>query len=841
MATQAKPGVQERILLHLLDYSDFKDSIEVPFALSQMGIANAVAIARSNVPRAIAGLKEQGILVERQAHVKGVSRKRKAYFLTDSGIALARETWERLAEYPVRCIFEAQPAVDTTLGQAKSVLPFELRPVDIIRYIDEQNSLDLRSLSADLVERDLSKHVEKQLVTSLADLPRLRHFYGRATELDNMCNLLDARATTLLVPGIAGIGKTTVASKLIERFMHRRNLLYHRCRDGEGSRSFFESIADWLSSMGDADFATYLAATPVPQPADAAKILVESLEGAPSLVVIDDFHKVSDLVLHQTFQAISLALLGSEEKIGLVIFSRSFKPVVPTKDAEGRIASLVLPLDGLDPDSGRKLLTSFDELGDDQWLHIHGISRGHPLVLELINRGASAGAFHETLENYVTVEIFSKLSAEQKRVLSALSVYRDPMVLDALAQQGLNTDELDALVESGLARQADAETYDVHDLIREFLLRSLSPALREEFHAKCADWYSKQSSSHDVMIELIYHSIRSGQHETASELVVRGGRELVSQGHMELLGLIEQIDSGDLNPLVVVKMSQLRGEILALLGRLDDAEALLSTALELSEKHAELLIQAEILSSMADVSRKQGKSDVSLTRHKKALTHYISLGQARWAARTYNNIGYLLRRKNERSKALEAYGEVENILSSSDAEDLISAQITLARALIDLGEVDRAREHAMASHERTSEMGDAALHARAQSVLGRYYSKVDQSELALFHYTEALDAMNEAGDVQSLVEITMLLGEVLQDAGRKDEAMEHYGQALVLAEANDLRMQIGELLTRLGGMAPDKQGRMEYLQRALTVFRELGAKNRMREVQSMVHRAVMGR
>ena len=89
MAAQAKPGVQERILLHLLDYSDFKDSIEVPFALSQMGIANAVAIARSNVPRAIAGLKDQNILVERQAHVKGVSRKRKAYFLTDSGVSLA--------------------------------------------------------------------------------------------------------------------------------------------------------------------------------------------------------------------------------------------------------------------------------------------------------------------------------------------------------------------------------------------------------------------------------------------------------------------------------------------------------------------------------------------------------------------------------------------------------------------------------------------------------------------------------------------------------------------------------------------------------------------------------
>lgn len=841
MVAQVKPGVQERILLHLLDYSDFKDSIEVPFALSQMGIANSVAIARSNVPRAIAGLKDQGILVERQAHVKGVSRKRKAYFLTDSGVVMASETWERLSNYPLRCIFEDKPAVMTTLGSAKSVLPFEMRIVDIIRYMDDNNSIDLRSLSSDLVQRDLSKHVERQLVTSLADLPRLRHFYGRTTELDNMVNLLEARATTILVPGIAGIGKTTVASKLLERFMHRRNLLYHRCQDWEGSRSFFESLADWLGSMGNSDFAMYLAATPVPQPADAARLLLDSLEGAPALIVIDDFHKVADVVLHQTFQALSLMLLGTEDEIGLVIFSRSFKPVVPTKDAEGRISSLVLPLDGLDSVSGRKLLTSFERLGDEQWLHIHGLSRGHPLVLELINRGASAGAFHETLENYVTVEIFSKLSAEQKRVLSALSIFREPVVLDSLAQQGLNTDELDGLVESGLARQAEADMYDVHDLIREFLLRSLSSAVKQELHSKCAEWYKKLPQSHDVVVELIYHFIRSNQHEAASSLIVKEGRQLVSQGHMELLGLIEQINKDDLDALSLVTLSQLQGEILALLGRLTDAETVLTQALVMAEKNAGVLMQAEVLSSLADVSRKQGNSDLSLERHKQALKHYISLGHARWAARTYNNIGYLLRRKNETTKALEAYAEVESILSSSDDIELINSQITLARAFIDLGEIERARSHAMAAHERTSQLDDKPLHARAQAVLGRYYAKVSQSELALFHYSQALDAMNEAGDVQALVEITMLLGEVLHDAHRNEEALEHFSQALVIAEANDLRMQIGELLVRLGDVTPDRHDRMDYLQRALIVFRELGAKSRMREVQSQVHRAVMGR
>ena len=101
---QTKPGVQERILLHLSDFSDFMNSVEVPFALSQMGIANAVAIARSNVPRAIAGLKDQGLLIERQAHVQGVSRKRKAYFLTESGMKLADETWKNLREFQLRAI-----------------------------------------------------------------------------------------------------------------------------------------------------------------------------------------------------------------------------------------------------------------------------------------------------------------------------------------------------------------------------------------------------------------------------------------------------------------------------------------------------------------------------------------------------------------------------------------------------------------------------------------------------------------------------------------------------------------------------------------------------------------
>ncbi len=840
IATNAKPGVQERILLHLLDYSDYKSSVEVPFSLSQMGIANAVAIARSNVPRAIAGLKDQGLLIERQAHVKGVSRKRKAYFLTDSGMNIAEETWNELRNFQLRCILEDGQIVSTSLGEINSILPFSMRSVDIIRYMDENCILDVRMLSADLIERDLSKHVEKQLVTALGDLPRLRHFYGREKELDNMCNLLDARATTLMVPGIAGIGKTTMASKLIERFMHRRNLFYHRCQDWEGSRSFFESIADWLANIGDSNFADYIATTPIPKPADSARLLIDALGGAPSLIVIDDFHKISDTTLHQTFQAMALGLLGSEEEIGLVMFSRSFKPVVPTKDAEGRIASLVLPLDGLDSDSGRKLLSSFDNLEEEQWLYIHGISRGHPLVLELINRGASAGAFHETLENYVTVEIFSKLSGEQKRLLSALSIYREPIPLDALSEQNLDIDELDSLVEQGLARQVESEIYDVHDLIREFLLRSLDEKVKIESHVKCAEWYSKAKQTPGFTIELIYHYINSNLNEEAAKIIVEDGRNLVSLGYMELLGLIENIELQDVGLDSKTRIKQLQGEILALLGRFEEAKVVFVDAEEGAKKLKNVSIKAEVLSAQADISLKQGNLDEALSMHNEALKNFIELGDAQGAARCYNNMGYLLRRKNDRSKALESYGEVETILEQNDGIELISAQLILARSFLDLGEVERARKHAMNAFEKSDNSENQQIHARAQAVLGRYHAKVGDLDVASHHYTNALEAMGEEGDILSMVDITILLGEVLQDAGRSDEAMEHFREALVIAEANDLRMQIGELLTRLGTVASDKSRRMEYLQRALSVFRELGAKSRMREVQTQVHNAVMG-
>ncbi|MBT4345933.1 MAG: AAA family ATPase, partial [Euryarchaeota archaeon] len=411
-----RPGVQERILLHLRDYVDYSERVEVPFALSQMGIANAVAIARSNVPRAISGMREQGLLIERQAHVTGVSRKRKAYFLTDEGAKVANNIWDTVSQQPVRLIHSDGRSETVELSNALEITDLPLRHVDFLRYIDDNGTVDLSVLSAELIERDLSKQIEKQLISSLNDLPRTRKFYGREKEVDDIVQLLEAQSSSILIPGIAGIGKTALAGKVLERFTHRRNLIYHRCQDWEGSRAFLEAVGEWLSAMGSNDLSDYLAATPVPQASVAVDLIIEGLGYAPALIVIDDLHKVGDETLISTLRGLSQKFPKLDE-VGLIMFSRSFRMVVPDQDSSGKILTLIMPLEGLDQDSSRQILNAMPDIESTQFSHIYSLSRGHPLILELINRGSVGGTFHATLEAFVEQEIFSRLSGPQKRLL----------------------------------------------------------------------------------------------------------------------------------------------------------------------------------------------------------------------------------------------------------------------------------------------------------------------------------------------------------------------------------------------------------------------------------------
>ena len=83
--------VGERILFHLLQYTRYLDSFDVPIDITQDGIAAALRISRAHAALELKKLKNADEVKERLSHVKRGRTKRKAYFLTTSGEARARQ------------------------------------------------------------------------------------------------------------------------------------------------------------------------------------------------------------------------------------------------------------------------------------------------------------------------------------------------------------------------------------------------------------------------------------------------------------------------------------------------------------------------------------------------------------------------------------------------------------------------------------------------------------------------------------------------------------------------------------------------------------------------------
>ena len=88
--------MEEAILLHLLDYSRYEPEDTVPMELAQAGISRSLGVRRSHVSISLDAAKTKNAVEEHLARVKGERRRRKCYFLTDSGKELARTLEENI-------------------------------------------------------------------------------------------------------------------------------------------------------------------------------------------------------------------------------------------------------------------------------------------------------------------------------------------------------------------------------------------------------------------------------------------------------------------------------------------------------------------------------------------------------------------------------------------------------------------------------------------------------------------------------------------------------------------------------------------------------------------------
>jgi len=131
--------VDERVILHLMDYSPYEEDFESPEGTTQAGIANGIGIARKHVPRAVNKLMEDAMISCRVSHVKGAKQRKKVYFLTFEGKALGRRIWESIAKQEVVIRDDEGKDTHTTFSELCFTYQVGKSPVQIISQLREGN------------------------------------------------------------------------------------------------------------------------------------------------------------------------------------------------------------------------------------------------------------------------------------------------------------------------------------------------------------------------------------------------------------------------------------------------------------------------------------------------------------------------------------------------------------------------------------------------------------------------------------------------------------------------------------------------------------------------------
>ena len=467
--------MQERIQLHLFDYQRFQDEYEAPLEVTQEGIARAVGISIHHVTQYVRPLLAEELVEEKTSHIRRGRRRRKAYFLTTRGRHQAASLRGALLKREVPFRSRHGETVEVPLTR---IYQEHRRGTSLVELLLELKSVGYIS--------DVVGEEEPGIVDFAREAPRVDLFYGREEEVSWALEAVE-RAPFVAITGMAGIGKTTLGSKVCEALRGRRSLFWRQVRPWDGAMDLALRLAAFLSSMGRVGLQSALLSSGPKELSRIEELLREDLAGIKSLLVFDDVHDASPEAI--SLLAILLRILNQKEGTSVLLLSRTVPSFYSRRDVdlEGTVAEL--PLKGLKAEGSRSIL---EEAGVAEPLlgPLIKAAGGNPLFLRLLSKTSAPGAPKErTVEVYIAEEIEPGLSRPERRCLEVASFYQIPVSSSGLLlERGVRGSTLVGLRKKGLLDDIDPDRLALHDTLRGYFVKGVSRERAEEIAAKVVPW-----------------------------------------------------------------------------------------------------------------------------------------------------------------------------------------------------------------------------------------------------------------------------------------------------------------------------------------------------------------
>ena len=641
-----------------------------------------------------------------------------------------------------------------------------------------------------------------------ASIPSLDRFIDRDAEFKQLLD--DARSGhSIVITGIAGIGKTQLAAKLKKELSSNNSIAYwHSFAATDSIDSLIVDLAAFWVSQGKTRSA-YLLARSVETSSVVRSLLKEVRENKVNLF-FDNYETVNDKSIDDFVKEILLP--GGISQI--VLTTRQMPSWMTIRDIVNWEIKTI-ELDGFPLDITIDYLRTYGvSLTKTTLKLIQTKTNGHPLLLDLLTSqiiayelddGDIVENFTELnieIEQYLLNNIFGDLRPIEKELLTYFSVSFIKLnrkdINSLLSDKYSDAQILDGLLELERKRLVHKTKFDysIHAIVRDYIYERIPNV--KTIHSKMANViYQSKIETSKVIQEVYRHYKLADEFSSASNVVhdkfsilwANGYREWSQDALVEMTTFFE--GNGDIYSAVNDHM--LLARIALESCKWDIVNENYRAVTRLNEFVKDECIDAYVYNNWAEVHARQGIYDKAILSYQSSheilsKDHYFdSLIPLHNLAATHARYGDLENAKKYCRDTFHEFNSAGRIdlltksaslqaLISFEAEDFDSAlewcnydlefcknrndQNGVARILNNsgvilatIGEIEQAKDRIQKSLIFNEDQGDMHAKAQAEANLGMIYQIEGDYANASSYYLNAYNVFSAIDDQVSLIEI----------------------------------------------------------------------------------------
>lgn len=803
------------VILHLEGFEEFRDEEEVPYGITPRGITRAVGITESAPYSTLENVEEKDLIEEKTKKVIGQNRERNVYFLTDKGKKKFEELWSEIKDEKI-ILKSKQEEKEVPLKELEKHLGGRNPISRGLRVIDDENVIDIS---------EFENEVEV--------------FVGRHDELNKlkkkMKNVKEQGTDLIFIEGEAGIGKTSLVSKL-RPFAKELGFKFLKgtCQSetSDPYLPFKEAFSDYIEGEKKEKTTTgmaFIGGDQSDQPVKEKELFdakkketfyettkyVKEITQENSLVVfLDDLQWVDKATLD------ILVYMNDKLEDEPVFFIGTYRPedvsedhhLVEAKHRLEREGDLdEMSLEPLTREDTKETITGV--LGTEEIPHrfietLHEKTEGNPLFIKESIRqmeeegmiDVDKGKFPEKSDEFSMSEMvfnvierrINRLDDDTVKVIEIGSVIGDSIPFGLLSKTAEMDqidllDHVDMLIGNQLWDESPEEElfYFSHELIREtvydrikrlkkkLLHKRVANNIEERYEDELQEWYS----------ELGRHHERAENYTDALGYYIKAGEKAESvfanedavRTYEKALALSKEVKDEDLDRLEIIEKI---AKAYSLLGEYEKTREYLNQGLDVTDKKKE---KQRLLRKIADTYHMQGKWDESFEYIEDGLTCVEEENKETCKLLSLKGWSHVQRGLSD--EAEDIFEKEKEIAEKIDnKEEMGQVYHDLGTTRLRKGDLEDGIELLEKAIEIRKDIDDKLELQKSFNNLGIVYSDKGDYEEAEKYYRKSLEACEDTGNKSGIAASLNNLGTIQNKRGKLDEAINTFKESLEMSE-----------------------------------------------------------